>query len=434
MKSTLPKLLHRVCGKEMVSLAVEAVKRAGAQKTFVVVPPDSAAIRHSLGSGVQYVEQDKPLGTGHALLQATSLLTDVENVLVTYGDVPLIRPETLARMMSLHSESSSMLTLLTASGFPTNGMGRVVRDSSGKITAVVEEKDADPHTRSISEVNSGIYCMSSPWLRENLPTLSISDSGETYLTDLVSIAAHNGSRVDGTHPDDEWEILGINDRVQLAQAESVMRQRIRQRWMRCGVTLIEPESTYIDATAELGQDTVVHPNTHILGDTKIGKDCAVGPNSIVSDSTTGDRCRIVSSVLEGSRLGAGVSVGPFSHIRGSSQIEDDVHVGNFAEIKSSHLGRGTKMGHFSYIGNAVLGANVNIGAGTVTCNFDGQRKHRTLIGDNAFIGSDSMLVAPVTIGEGASTAAGAVVTKDVPPNFTAIGVPAKNSPKPKQSD
>jgi len=432
MKSRIPKVLHKICGQEMINLAVEAATGVGVDLTVVVVPPGADGIRQALGSSVKYVEQDKPLGTGHALLQARSLLSEVDDILVTYGDVPLVRSETLGQMMALHRERGVSLTLLTSNECPPDGLGRVLRDDSGRIVAVIEEREAELPVLDITEVNSGIYCFRSQWLWEHLPQLSPSSSGEIYLTDLVSIAAKDGVTIENVVSSDAWEILGINDRVQLAQAEEAMRQRIRERWMLEGVTLIEPGSTYLDAMVEIGQDTVVYPNTHIGGKTKIGRECIIGPNSLIYDSVVGEGCRILGSVLEGSVLEEEVEVGPFSHIRSGSHIERDVHIGNYAEIKKSQLGRGTKMGHFSYIGDAILGTNVNVGAGTVTCNFDGQKKNQTIIGDNAFIGSDSMLVAPICIGEGSVTGAGSVVTRDVPPNSLATGVPARISPRRKE--
>ena len=429
MKSNIPKVLHRICGREMMRLSVDAARGAGAAEVVAVVPPNATEVRSSLDSDVKCVEQAEPLGTGHALMQALPSLAHSRNVLVAYGDVPLVRSETLERMMAKHTATSAKITLLTSNTASPDGMGRVVRDESNSILAIVEEKDAGPDILNTRETNGGIYCMDSRWLMDVLPSMGPSADGEIYLTDLVGYAAGACLRIESVHPDFDWEVLGINDRVRLAAAESVLRQQIRLRWMNAGVTLTDPGSTYIDLGATIGEDTVIYPNTHLLGDTRIGRECAIGPNSIVKDSAVADRCRIASSVVEDAWLGHGISVGPFSHIRAGSRVDEDVHIGNFAEIKNSHLGKGVKMGHFSYIGDAVLGVNVNIGAGAVTCNFDGREKHRVVIGDHAFIGSDSMLVAPVSIGSGASTAAGAVVTKDVPPNNLAIGAPARNTPK-----
>lgn len=431
MKSRIPKMLHPVCGRAMLTFAVGAVEEAGVEEVCVVVPGESAAIRQALGNSVKFVTQEKPLGTGHAVLQAVPFLSDSDHVIVTYGDVPLIRPQTISRMMVLHTDSSAVATLLTSCDCPTKNLGRVVRGKNGNVVAIVEERDATAHQLKIKEVNSGIYCFDARWLSKSLGKLSPSASGEIYLTDVVGVAARAGLNIASTSPEDRWEIFGINDRVQLAQAESALRQRIRLMWMERGATLVDPPSIFIDASAEIGADTVLHPNTHILGKTRVQGQCTIGPNSIIRDSVVGERCIILSSVVEEVEIEEDVSVGPFSHIRPGSHIQKDVHIGNYVEIKNSRLGSGTRVGHFSYIGDATLGINVNIGAGTVTCNFDGKKKHRTTIGDNVFIGSDSMLVAPVSIGDGSATGAGAVVTRDVPPDSLAVGVPARNSKRQK---
>ena len=425
MKSQIPKVLHRLCGRAMVSLVVDAAEAAGFGAKFVVVPPDSLAIRNALQNGVSYVTQSDPLGSGHALLQTRGHLKAVENVVVLYGDVPLIRPETLRSMMRLHLERQASITLLTASVTDSDGLGRVTRDASGDIDSVVEDSEADEETRRITEVNAGIYCFRSSWLWPSLDSLAPSSSGEIFLTDLVSAASQQGNVIESLQVDQPHEATGVNTRVQLAEAEAALRQSLRERWMLSGVTLTDPDSTYVDFDVELGEDTVVHPNTHINGASRIGRRCEIGPNTIVSGSQIGDECRVMASVIEGSTLEDDVQVGPFSHIRLGSHLGKGVHIGNFAEVKKSRLGRGTKSGHFSYIGDAEVGANVNVGAGTVTCNFDGTNKHRTRIEDDAFIGSDSMLVAPITIGTRSSTGVGAVVTKDVPPDSLAVGVPAR---------
>ena len=429
MKSRVPKVLHRVCGKEMVSLVVKAAKDAGFGATVVVVGPDSRAIRDTLGDSVTYVAQPELLGTGHALLQARKLLESVDSVAVLSGDVPLIRPETLSSMMQLHLEKGAFITLLTSKRVSPDGLGRVVRDSSGRVEAVVEDSETDEGTKTITEVNGGVYFFRSSWLWPSLDALAPSSGGEIFLTDLVPVAAQQGQVVESLTAQQPEEVMGVNTRVQLAEAEAVLRRHVRDRWMLSGVTMPDPSSVYIDIGAELGQDTVVHPNTHITGDSRIGRECEVGPNTTVADSDIGDSCRIIASLVEDATLEDGVDVGPFSHIRHGSHLESGVHIGNFAEVKESRLGRGTRSGHFSYIGDAKVGANVNIGAGTITCNFDGVNKNRTVIEDDVFIGCDTMLVAPVTIGARSSTGAGAVVNKDVPNDSQAMGVPARVRPK-----
>ena len=432
MRSQTPKILHRVCGMEMVSLVIDTARATNLSPVAVVVPRDSRLIRETLGDQVIYVEQSKPLGSGHALLQARTALRDADNVVVLYGDMPLIRPETITEMVRLHDDREACVTLLTSTLARPDDFGRVLRSPSGSITGIVEVSEADESTLAIAEVNCGVYCFRAAWLWDNLANLPPSPRGEIFLTDLVARAVQQGMPVESVLSNDASEAIGINNRVQLAEAEAVLRRRIRERWMLNGVTMPDPASVYIEAAADLGEDTIVLPNTHIIGRSRIGANCEIGPNSIVEDSTIGNGCKIIASFIEGSKLGESVDVGPFSHIRPGTHLESDVHIGNFAEVKNSYLGPGTKSGHFSYIGDAHLGANVNIGAGTVTCNFDGEGKNQTTIGDDAFIGSDTMLIAPVDIGARASTGAGSVVTRDVPPDMVAVGMPARTLPKKKK--
>jgi bifunctional UDP-N-acetylglucosamine pyrophosphorylase/glucosamine-1-phosphate N-acetyltransferase len=276
----------------------------------------------------------------------------------------------------------------------------------------------------IKELNPGLYCYDAAWLWPNLDLIPQSAKGEYYLTDLVGIAVAQGHRVAAHKVSDAIEMLGINTRVHLAEAETVLRQRINRRWMEAGVTLTDPATIYIDDTVEIGADTVVYPFTHLVGQTRVGANCAIGPNCYVAETEIGSNCIVRYSVLEQARLEDAVDVGPFAHLRRGAHLAQGVHMGNFGEVKNSYLGPGSKMGHFSYLGDARVGSNVNIGAGTITCNFDGVRKHPTVIEDDVFIGSDTMLVAPVTVGSGARTGAGAVVTHDVPPGKLALGVPA----------
>ena len=428
MNSRVPKVLHPICGKEMLTLVVDLCEQAGLDRIVVVVPRDSQAIRDSLGSRVTYVEQSEPLGSGHALLQARSALSSVNNVVALSGDVPLIQVETLSEMMRLHKEGEACITLLTSTNSDPDGLGRVVRSTYGSIKAVVEQSEANEAELAVAEINGGAYCFRAPWLWDNLSGLPPSPKGEILLTDLVALAADQRMPVESVRSRDPAETLGVNTRVQLARAEAVLRQRMREAWMLRGVTMPDPASVYVGAAVELGQDTVLLPNTHVTGESRIGSNCEIGPNTIVTDSLLGDNCKIVASVIEGSTLDEGVKVGPFSHVRPGSHLDNGVRIGNFAEVKNSRLRRGTVSGHFSYIGDAEVGADVNIGAGTVTCNFDGEKKNRTVIGDEAFIGSDSMLVAPINIGARSSTGAGSVVTQNVPPDSIAVGVPARVSP------
>lgn len=433
MRSRMPKVLHRVCGREMVSLTLSAAREAGIEHAVVVTPPDDERFRAALGDAALYAAQPQPLGTGNALLQARGTLNGVDNIVVLYGDTPLIRQRTLTEMMRRHDESEASVTLMTSSAVNPDGMGRIARDADGGITAIVEHEYADDKTLAIREVNCGLYCFRAAWLWQNLERLQPSPNGEVSLTDLIEVAATLGMGVVSVSSDDPHEAMGVNNRVQLADAEAVMRRRIREGWMLAGVAMPDPSSVYIDFDVTLGQDTVVMPNTHIRGRTRIGDGCEIGPNAIIDNAIIGDGCTITASVVRDSMLENSVNVGPFSHIRGVSHIESGVHIGTSAEVKNSRLGRETKMKHFSAVGDADLGARVNIGAGAITCNFDGVAKHRTTIGRDAFIGSGTMLVAPVKVGEGAATGTGSVVTRDVAAGAFVAGMPARKVPARKPS-
>ena len=426
MNSRIPKVLHQVCGKPMISHVVEGLKLAGVERVLVVVSrANGGSIRQVLGDSVGYVMQSQLLGTGHAVMQCSDILRNHdENVLVTNGDTPLVRSQTFTELMTRHSKSNAALTLLTARDSKQRDLGRVRRDDDGRVCAVVESADAGGVDLG-DEVNAGVYCFNGSWLWDNVSRIPPSTNGEYYLTWLVAAAASQGEVVEALTLLDGEEAMGVNDRLGLAAAEVAMRRRIVERWMRAGVTVIDPPSTFIDADAEIGRDSVIHPNSHLQGNTVIGEACVIGPGAMIRDSRVGEGCRVLLSVVEESLLEKGVDVGPYSHLRPGCHVEADVHIGNFVEVKESRLGRGVKLGHFGYVGDADVGANANLGAGLVTCNFDGTRKHQTQIGEGAFIGSDTMLVAPVSVGKGAATGAGAVVNKDVPPYRLAVGVPAR---------
>ena len=426
MESNIPKVLHPVCGREMIRHVVDAVRAVHSGPLVVVVPPKASAVRRCLGDSVQYVEQAQPKGTGHALLQAQPLLPGyTPSLLVLHGDTPLILPSALSRLMERHQAADATVTLLTSDRVPPDGLGRIVRDDSGRVVEVAEEGDADEVRRAIAEVNAGVYGFKGEWLWPALRDLTPASSKEYYLTDLVAIAAGAGRTVESVDSVEALEILGVNNRVQLAQAERAMRERLLRRWMLAGVTIVDPATTYIGAGVTIGKDTTIQPNTTLGGESRIGTRCNLGPGSMIHDSVVGDDCKVVASMLEQAQLDSSVDVGPFSHLREGTVVERDVRIGNYAEVKNSRLGRGTKMGHFSYVGDAQVGQEVNIGAGAITCNFDGVNKHRTIIEDNAFIGSDTMLVAPVRIGARSATGAGSVVNKDVPPDRVVVGVPAR---------
>ena len=426
MRSQIPKIFHRVCGRELVIYPVDALRQAGVGRILVVVSPeDQEGVKGLLGDTVEYVSQTEALGTGHALLQAATLLRgQTKHVIVTGADSPLFRPTTLSRLSSLHLSSESHITLLTGTSATWQGMGRVVRDPEGEVTRVIEAPELGETAYPV-EVNAGVYCFGASWLWNSLPQIEKGPAGEYYLTSLVAMATSEHASVATVVSEDPEEIIGINDRLQLAGAEAAMRQRIRERWMLDGVTMLDPASTFVDATVELAPDSVLYPNTMILGRSKIGRNSVIGPFTVIEDSMIGERCKVTASFLEEAVVEDSVDIGPFSHLRPGAHLESGVHIGNFSEINNSRLDRGAIMGHFGYVGDASIGANVNLGAGIVTCNYDGVTKHRTVVEKGAFIGSDTMLVAPVSVGEGATTGAGSVVTKDVPAYRLAVGVPAR---------
>ena len=426
MKSNLPKILHRIAGRPMIEYVLDAVAGVSSDKAVLVVGHGADAVRAVLGDSVTYVLQEQQLGTGHAVLQARPVLEGrADTVAVLYGDMPLLLPTTLQSLVRTHQSGTAPITMLTCIYEDSMGFGRILRDGDGHVLGIVEEAQATSEQKAIKELNCGIYCYQAQWLWEHLPRLPVSSKGEYYLTDLVGIAVAQGQSVQAVIVPDAQETLGVNDRAHLSHVEGVVRQRIREQLMHSGVTLIDPTTTYVEADVVVGQDTVIQPNTHLEGKTRVGANCVLGPNSIVRDSTIGDDCRVEASVLEGALLEKNVSVGPFGHLRKGAHLAEGVHMGNFGEVKNSYLGPGSKMGHFSYLGDTTVGADVNIGCGTVTCNFDGKDKHTTVIEEGAFIGSGTMLVAPVTVGARAVIGAGSVVTHDVPPDSTAYGVPAR---------
>jgi bifunctional UDP-N-acetylglucosamine pyrophosphorylase/glucosamine-1-phosphate N-acetyltransferase len=426
MKTLLPKVLHPVCGKPMLAYALEAACSVSTEQPLVIVGKDAQALNDYLGDTARCIVQDPPLGTGHAVQQAeTSLRGKTDLVLVTYSDMPLLTHETLLKLVETQKKNPGPMTMLTVIAADPRGFGRVIRGPQGTVQAVIEEAAATPEQLSIRELNVGAYCFSSDWLWDALRRIPLSKKGEYYLTDTVELAANAGLPIQALVSADLTEIIGINTRVHLAEAEAAMRMRINRSHMLAGVTIIDPAVTYIEPGVTIGQDTVIWPNTYLRGKTTIGDSCTIGPNTIVEDTSIGNDCQILAAVMEKAVVDDEVSVGPFAHLRKGAHLCKGVHMGNFGEVKDSTLGPGTKMGHFSYIGNATIGQQVNIGAGTITCNYDGVHKNPTEIGEGAFIGSDTMLVAPVKVGAHAKTGAGAVVTKDVEADTLVVGVPAR---------
>lgn len=426
MKSELPKMLHPICGQPMVFHALSTARAASTELPVVVIGHGAEAVRKVIGEAAQCVVQEQQLGTGHALLQAQPALAGkTDYVLVTYGDMPLLRVETLQQLVAAQQANRGPISMLTVSHDNPRGFGRILRKPDGTVAAIIEENQATPEQLQLKELNVGAYCFDAGWLWDSLQRIQLSPKGEYYLTDTVGLAAKDGLSVQAILMDDFGETIGVNTRVHLAEAEAAMRRRINEAHMLAGVSLIDPASTYIEAQVSIARDTVIWPNTYLFGKTSIGENCQIGPNSHIRDTQIGNGCKVLMSVTEGAVLEDHVDMGPFARLRKGAHLSKGVHMGNFGEVKDSTLGPGVKMGHFSYIGNATIGADTNIGAGTITCNYDGEKKHATIIGEDVFIGSDTMLVAPITLGDGARTGAGAIVTKDVAADTLVVGVPAR---------
>ncbi len=430
MRSNLPKTLHPLLGKPIVFHALDAVLPYVDLAPVLVTGFGGEQVREELarayGSAVTFALQAEQLGTGHAVRSAEDQLRGkADMLLVTFGDMPMLRPETIERLIQIHRETGSTLTMTSVIGDLPRGFGRVVRSSDGSVQAIVEEAVATPEQLKIREYNISAYCFDAEWMWQNLEKLKPSPKGEFYITDLVAEAKAQACRVEAVVLEDPAEGLGINNRVDLADCERALRKRINQQWMLAGVSFLDPDTTTVEMDVTIGQDTVLYPNTHLRGRTSIGENCVIGPDTTLLHTSVGDNSVIQYSTAEKATVGSHVTMGPFCHLRSGAVLMDHVHLGNFGEVKDSTLGEHTKMGHFSYIGNALIGKDVNIGAGTITCNFDGKAKHLTEIGDETFIGSDTMLVAPLKIGKRAKTAAGAVVTHDVPDETLVVGVPAR---------
>ena len=438
MRSETSKQLHMLHGRPMIDWAVNAASPIVEEPPVVVVGHQSELIMAHLGDHARYALQQEQLGTGHAVRAAQSLLRNqTDAVIVTYGDMPLLRAQTLQTLADLYQRSSRNATvgvaMLTITRDDPQGFGRIVRNDNGAIQAIVEEVDCTPAQLQVRELNPGIYCFDAEWLWRNINTIPLSAKGEYYLTDMVAMAVDQGLDVVSTEAPVE-EVFGINTRVHLAEAMAVLQRRIQEEHMLNGVTIVDPRSTTIEVDVNIGQDTTILPGTMLCGRTSIGAHSRIGPQSMLVDSTVGDGCEIVYSVLEDALMGNHCQIGPFGHLRKGAHLEDHVHMGNFGEVKNSRLESGVKMGHFSYLGDAHIGAGSNVGAGVITCNFDGAQKHRTVVGKQVFIGSDTLLVAPVTLGDHARTGAGSVVTRDVQSGKLVYGVPARTPASNRDAD
>lgn len=422
MKSKLYKVLHPVCGKPMVQHVVDQISSLQMKQMVAVVGHGAEKVQEQLGDHIQYVLQEEQLGTAHAVMQAEEVLANEEGVtLVVCGDTPLITSETMEKLIAEHESLGAKATILTAQPDDPTGYGRIIRNSEGTVERNVEHKDASEEERRVTEINTGTYCFDNKALFEALKKVSNDNvQGEYYLPDVIEILKKAGEVVAAYQTPDFNETLGVNDRVALSKAESFMKKRINERHMRNGVTLIDPEQTYISDDAEIGSDTVIYPGTVILGNTKIGEENTIGPQSEIKDSVVGNGNTIRQSVIHDSEVGNETAIGPFAHIRPKSVLENNVKIGNFVEIKKSVMSTGSKASHLSYIGDAEIGKDVNLGCGSITVNYDGKNKFLTKVEDGAFIGCNSNLVAPVTVGKNAYVAAGSTITNDVPAESLSI--------------
>ena len=411
----------------MIAFVVDAGRTATGRRPLVVTSPATAEVRDALGDEVDYALQAEPRGTGDAVAAALSALPeDVDEVLVLTGDAPLLEPSLLEELLDERRLDQAAIALVAVDAIEPGRLGRVIRDEAGTVERIVERKDATDEELGVNEINSGLYAFDASWLRSRIGSLSPSPkTGELYLTELVELARADGRLVVALTVEDDGRLLGINDRAELAQAEWDLRTRINGEHMRAGVTMRDPSTAYIDATVTLAEDVTLEPNVTLRGATTIGEGTTIGAGSQIVDSTIGGRCLVWASIVEASTVEDGARIGPFSHLRPGSHVGPDAEIGNFAELKNTRLGRGVRQHHMSYLGDAELGDGTNVGAGTITANYDGRKKHRTTIGKRVFLGVDTMLRAPITIGDDAKTGAGAVVTKDVPPGKLAVGMPAR---------
>ncbi len=425
MKSQVPKVLHTLCGRSMLGHALAAARELQPQRLVVVAGHGREQVTAEVARvapDATVVVQERLGGTGHAVRMVTEVLGALNGtVVVTYGDMPLLRAETLAALVAEHAARHNAVTVLTAEVANPSGYGRIVRDQLGALAEIVEEADATPGQRAISEINSGCYAFDGALLGDAIKRVATSNAqGQEYLTDVVAILRGDGHPVGAMIAADGGEIQGVNDRVQLAQVRGALNQRLLEAWMRSGVTVVDPATTWVDADVTIGQDTEIRPGTHLEGSTAIGSRAQVGPDCTLVDTTVGDDAAISYAVARSAQIGDGVSVGPFAYLRPGAKIGPGAHIGTYVELKNATVGEGSKVPHLTYVGDADIGRDANIGAGTIFANYDGVAKRHSTVGDGAFVGSDSVLIAPVTIGDGAYTAAGSAISEDVPSG--ALGV------------
>ncbi|HHX01311.1 MAG TPA: bifunctional UDP-N-acetylglucosamine diphosphorylase/glucosamine-1-phosphate N-acetyltransferase GlmU [Firmicutes bacterium] len=421
MKSELPKPLHQVCGIPMVKLVVDNIRAAGIEQIYLVIGHGGEQVREAV-PGVNYVVQAEQLGTGHAVDQCREMMADVNGpVLVACADTPLFRAETFKDLLAAHKDQKAAATVVTAKVEDPTGYGRVIRNAAGYVEQIVEEKDASPAQKQIKEINTGTFCFDSKLLFQYLTEITPDNAqGEYYLPDVIAALVRDGQTVGAYCLLNAEEAMGVNDRIRLFQADQVLRRRICHEHMLSGVTIINPDQTYIDLDCEIGRDTIIYPNTYIQKGSRIGENCLVGPNVRLDGAVLADHVTIEQAVVLEGKIGSHTTVGPFAYIRPGTVIGSHCRIGDFVEIKNSQVADQSKVPHLTYVGDAIVGSHVNIGCGTITCNYDGKHKHQTIIEDNCFIGSNVNLVAPVKLNKGAYVAAGSTVTKDVPEYSLAI--------------
>lgn len=422
MRSKLPKVLHKVGGKPMLQHVLDAADAAGAAEKIVIVGHEAELVEAMVGEQGKIVLQAEQLGTGHAVMQTQDALADFKGtVMILCGDTPLLDGAELKKFYEAHVQSGAAATVLTAHMDNPFGYGRIVRDAEGNVQEIVEEKDADAQQKLIKEVNTGIYCLECPLMFEVLSTLTCDNAqGEYYLTDVLTKLNAAGRKVGGVVTEDSDMVMGINSRRQLAEAESVMRERILGKLMDAGVTIMDPASTFIESSVKIGRDTIIYPFTWLEGTTEIGEDCEIGPNVRFTNVKIGSGNHLQFMYGHDCQVCDGVTAGPYVHLRPDTVIGNKVKIGNFVEVKNSHIGVGTKLPHLTYIGDSDIGSGVNMGCGCITVNYDGKKKYRTVIEDNAFVGCNTNLVAPVTVKAGSYIGAGSTITKEVPENSLAI--------------
>ncbi|KMT57769.1 bifunctional N-acetylglucosamine-1-phosphate uridyltransferase/glucosamine-1-phosphate acetyltransferase [Listeria fleischmannii 1991] len=423
MKSKLYKVLHPVCGKPMVEHVVDQIAQLDMKKIVTIVGHGAEDVQEHLQDKSEFVKQEEQLGTAHAVLQAKELLADLDGVtIVVCGDTPLIESATMGALIKYHSEKRAKATILTTQLDDPTGYGRILRDDLGIVERIVEHKDATEKEQRVQEINTGTYCFNNRALFEALSKVSNDNAqGEYYLPDVIKILKDSDEVVAAYRMENFEESLGVNDRVALAEASRLMRNRINERLMREGVTLVDPNSTYIDVDVEIGQDTVIEANVTLRGNTKIGEDCLISSGCDFDNAVIGNRTIIRSSAIEDSKVGDDVQIGPFAHLRPESEIHNHVKIGNYVETKKAIVGENTKLPHFIYMGDAEIGKNVNVGCGSISVNYDGFNKSKTVIGDNVFVGCNSNLIAPINVADNAYIAAGSTLTDDVPEGALAVG-------------